>query len=168
MANIPTSILTRVRRNHAFEHATLNILSKKTRTRLVGYSDFNGFWIVGNIDLDELQLALEEALTRMKNGERKLAITENCGTNYVASGMLVGITAWFGMLGTGSGFRKKLERLPIVVALTTIVLVFSKPFGPLLQERVTTDPNLDGVLISGVDVHYTRGLTVHRVHTIQM
>jgi hypothetical protein len=158
--------ITRIRRNHALEHATLNVLTSRFKvSELVGYSDMNGFWVIGNVDLDDLQFAVEEALNRLRRGERKLAVTENCGTNFVASGILAGIAAWVAMLGTGSGVRKKAERLPIVMALVTVVLILARPFGPVLQAKVTTDAEVGPLNITGMDFHHTRGLTVHRIFT---
>ena len=41
----------RIRRNHALEHATLQVLVEKyPELRMAGYSDQNGFWLVGKVD----------------------------------------------------------------------------------------------------------------------
>jgi hypothetical protein len=49
--------------------------------------------------------------------------------------------AWLGMLGTGKGFFRKLERLPMVILLTSLGLAIAQPLGPMIQEKVTTLPN---------------------------
>jgi hypothetical protein len=141
---IATNILnskpfSRVRRNHGLEHATMNVLAAKhTRASLAGHSDLSGFWLVGEVSTEEVAEAVFQALARLKEGEHELAIHANCGTNFVAVGLVAGIAAWLGMVGVGSGFRKKLERLPMVISLTTLAMIFAQPLGPILQERVTT------------------------------
>jgi hypothetical protein len=130
---------SRVRRNHGLEHATMNVLAAKhPRASLAGHSDLNGFWLVGEVSTEEVAEAVFQALARMKEGEHELAIHANCGTNFVAVGLVAGVAAWLGMLGVDRGFRKKLERLPIVISLTTLAMIFAQPLGPILQERVTT------------------------------
>ena len=117
----------------------MNILATKhPRASLAGHSDLKGFWLLGEISTEEVAEAVFQALARMKEGERELAIHANCGTNFVAVGLVAGVAAWLGMLGVGDGFRKKLERLPLVISLTTLAMIFAQPLGPILQERVTT------------------------------
>src|SRR5512138_3678501 len=116
--------LSRLQRNHGLEHATLHVLSgTHPHLALAGHSDTGGFWILGNIDTDELRSAVDTALERMRSGESGLAVHPNCGTNFVATGALAGLAAWGGMLGVGRHTRDKVERLPIVIALATIALI---------------------------------------------
>ena len=130
---------SRVRRNHGLEHATMNVLAANhPTTNLAGHSDLSGFWLVGNVSTEEVAEAVFQGLARMKEGEHELAIHANCGTNFVAVGLVAGIAAWLGMLGVGRGFRQKLERLPLVISLTTAAMIFAQPLGPILQEKVTT------------------------------
>jgi len=87
--------ISRIRRNHALEHASLQVLSRrKPRTPLAGFSDWRGITILGNVSTAELQEAVEEARGRLKAGEHLLAIHPNCGTNYATSGILAGFAAW--------------------------------------------------------------------------
>jgi hypothetical protein len=136
---ISPNTLSRIRRNHGLEHATLNVLtSKYARLSLAGHSDHQGFWIIGEVPTEALEEAANQALARMQAGEHDLAIHANCGTNFVAAGIIAGLTAWITMLGSGRKIGQKLERLPLVISFTTIALVVSQPLGPLLQARVTT------------------------------
>jgi len=158
--------VSRVRRNHALEHATLQILSAKyPHLRMAGYSDPGGFWVIGNITTEELQLAAEEAQTRLKNGESWLAIHPNCGTNFAASGVVAGAAAWLAMLGVGHGFRRKWDRLPLVISAVTVALIFAQPIGPYLQQHYTTEADLGELKVTGIMRYADRTPITHRVMT---
>lgn len=129
----------RIRRNHGLEHATIHVLSKKfPGRRFAGHSDMQGFWIVGDIALEDLRSAVDEAHSRLAAGEHHLAVHPNCGTNYVAAGILAGLGSTIVLAGSGNRLRDKLVRLPFVVSIATLALIFSRPLGVALQERVTT------------------------------
>ena len=131
--------ISRVRRNHGLEHATLHVLSKRfPKVSMAGHSDIRGFWLLGDVSLEAVQESIEEALARMRAGEHDLAIHEHCGTNFVTAGIMAGLAAGGSMFGVGRRFRDKVERLPLAVMMATIALIFSQPLGFLFQERVTT------------------------------
>lgn len=144
-------LISRIRRNHGLEHATLNVLSQRHSGRpMGGHSDMNGFWIVGNIATEEISETVNEALRRLRAGERKLAVHPNCGTNFATGGVLAGSVAAFSMFGAGKRWRDKLERVPLAITLATLALIVAQPLGLLFQERFTTsgDPgNLEVVEI---------------------
>jgi hypothetical protein len=139
--------------------------------RLAGYSNMGGFWIVGEISTDMLVVAVQEALARLRAGEIGLAIHPNCGTNFVASGFLAGLAGWLSMLGAGSGFRRKVERLPIVIGLVTLTIILANPLGPLLQAKITTQPNIGALEVVRIEraLRYERSVRqqvpIHRVVT---
>lgn len=158
--------LSRIRRNHGLEHATMQILSKRNPAyRMAGHSDAGGFWLLGDVPSEEVQSAVEEALLRLSGGEHSLAVHPNCGTNFVAAGVLAGSAAWLGMLGTDGSWKKKLERWPFVISLVTIALVLAQPLGPLLQARVTTSGDPQGLRVTGILRKEQGGLPAHRVVT---
>lgn len=158
--------VSRVRRNHGLEHATLHILAARyPRLPLAGHSDTRGFWILGNVPTEEVREAVTQALARMQNGEESLAVHPNCGTNFVASGAVAGLAAWLGMAGSGRGWRNRLERLPLVITLATLALIFGQPLGYLLQARVTTSGRPDGLQVVAVDASQQGSLRAHRVIT---
>ncbi|GAH22409.1 unnamed protein product, partial [marine sediment metagenome] len=108
--------ISRIRRNHGLEHATLHVLSKKyPKQSMAGHSDVGGFWVIGDVSLEDVYEAVEEALTRLRNGEKNLAVHRNCGTNFVTSGVLAGLAAVVAMVGVGRRTRDKLERLPFAM-----------------------------------------------------
>ncbi len=137
---------SRVRRNHALEHATLQVMAEKNpRLRMAGYSDPNGFWLVGEADTAEIEESAQQALERLRGGESTLAIHPHCGTNLVTTSLLAGAAAWIGMLGAGRTTRDRLERLPMVISLVTLTMMASQPLGPYVQEHVTTSASPQGM-----------------------
>jgi hypothetical protein len=158
--------VSHVRRNHALEHATLQVLARSDPLlRLAGYSNLGGFWIVGEISTDMLAHAVQEAVARLRAGEIGLAIHPNCGTNFVATGFLAGIAGWLGMLGAGSGFRRKLERLPVIIGLVTLAIILANPLGPLLQAKVTTQPDIGSLEVVRIERGMRQQVPLHRVVT---
>ncbi|HLE15786.1 MAG TPA: DUF6391 domain-containing protein [Anaerolineales bacterium] len=159
-------VISRIRRNHGLEHATLHILSERKRnTNMAGHSDPGGFWVLGDFSLEEVQEAVDEALTRMRNGEHDLAVHRNCGTNYVTAGMLAGLVAGASMLGAGSRVRDKVERLPMAMVLATLALIAGQPLGRKIQQNITTcgDPgDLEIVEIASTN---RGGMKAYRVTT---
>lgn len=157
---------SRIRRNHALEHATLQVLAEKNPgLRMAGYSDSNGFWLIGQIETAQVQGAAEEALQRMKGGEQSLAIHPHCGTNLVTTGFLAGSFAWLGMLGSGRSMRDRLERLPFVITLVTLGVFLAQPLGPFLQAQVTTSPATPGMRLLRIERSQRGEMPMHRVLT---
>jgi len=165
MTILDIPLLSRIRRNHGLEHATINILSQRfPYRRIMGYSFQGGFFILGEIPTADLREAVIQALSRMNNGERHLAIHDHCGTNYVASGFVAGLLAWLGMTGAKSK-RDQVERLPLVIALAMFGFIASQPLGPVLQERLTTSGDPQGMSIADVFPIQFGQLSLHRVVT---
>lgn len=159
-------VLSRIRRNHGLEHATLHILSQRfPRQAMAGHSDTRGFWIVGDVPTEAIQRATQEALQRMRSGESRLAIHPNCGTNFAASGILASLAAFLAMLGAGNRFRDKLERLPLVATMATLALILAQPLGFYLQERVTTSAEPGSLEVVEIKPGKRGRVVVHRVVT---
>ena len=86
LLNAPT--ISRIRRNHALEHATLHILAQRFPGKpMAGHSNPRGFWILGDVPTEEIKSAVESALARLRAGESHLALHPNCGTNIAVAGM---------------------------------------------------------------------------------
>ncbi|HEX9012659.1 MAG TPA: DUF6391 domain-containing protein [Anaerolineaceae bacterium] len=164
--NIFASPFSRLQRNHGLEHATLHMLAESNpHTPLAGHSDLGGFWILGNVETEDLRRAVNEALQRMRQGEHELSVHPNCGTNYVAAGALAGLAAWTGMLGAGRGPREKVERLPVVIGLATLALLVGQPLGLLLQARVTTSGYPGNLEVVDITPSQRGRVRSHRVTT---
>lgn len=162
---LETPTLSRVRRNHGLEHATLTILAPKyPHVPLAGHSDEGGFWILGEASTEDVREAAEQALARMRAGERALAVHPNCGTNLVTAGVLAGAAAWLGMLGSKRG-RDQWDRLPTSVMLATIALFFAQPLGPKIQAAVTTSGDPGNMEISAIRMEEHGSIRTHRIET---
>lgn len=154
------------RMNHALEHATLNVLARLgVQARLAGYSEKDGFFILGSIDTEVLKTAVDQAYERLIHGEPGLAIHERCGTNFVAAGAVAGFAAWLGMLGVGWGWRRKLDRLPLVMLLVTVSTILAQPLGPMLQKELTTDPRVGAIRVVSITRYDRAGMVMHRIRT---
>jgi hypothetical protein len=165
MSILDIPVLSRIRRNHGLEHATIHLLSGRIPGQsLAGWSFPGGFFLLGDVPTDDLRQAVLQALARMKGGERKLAVHPNCGTNYAVSGFTAGLLAWLGMAGAKSK-RDKVERLPLVITLAMVGFVISQPLGPMVQERITTSGDPQGLSVTDVYPIQFGGLKLHRVVT---
>ena len=103
MTILDLPILSRIRRNHGLEHATISLLSQRfPYRRMAGYSFPGGFFLLGDVPTEQVREVVAQALSRMNNGERYLAVHPNCGTNFAVSGLLAGLLAWLGMAGAKS------------------------------------------------------------------
>jgi hypothetical protein len=165
MTILDIPVLSRIRRNHGLEHATITLLSHRYPNRpLAGWSFPGGFFLLGDVPTHDLLDAALQALARMKGGEHRLAIHPNCGTNYVASGFVAGLLAWLGMAGAKTK-RDKIDRLPLVISLATIGFILSQPLGPKIQEHITTSGEPRGLTVTDVVPIQFGGLKLHRVVT---
>jgi len=164
MLNYP--LVSRIRRNHGLEHASLHVLARGFPNKsMAGYSDFSGFWLLGNIPTEAVQSAVAEALQRMKAGEHNLAVHPNCGTNLATAGSLAGLAGLLGMVGVGSRKRDKIERVPMVITLATLALIVAQPLGMYLQRYITTS-GMPGALQVVEIIPQKRGrMQAHRVLT---
>jgi len=158
--------VSRVRRNHGLEHATLHVLAERHPGRpLAGHSDLSGFWIIGDLTAEDLASAIQEARLRLESGESKLAVHPNCGTNFATSGVLAGLAAAVVMFGVGKRARDNLDRLPLAILLATLALIVSQPLGLKLQEYVTTSGAMGLLRVVEIIPRLQGKVTAHRVLT---
>lgn len=163
---LDTPMLSRIRRNHGLEHATLHILARQYPQKAMGgHSNPGGFVLMGDISIEDIQTAAEEALTRMKAGEHHLAVHPGCGTNFATAGTLAGLVAALGMWNAGSRQRDKLERLPLVATLATLALIIAQPLGMRLQKYITTSGHPGDLHIVAIQRLSSGRITAHRVTT---
>lgn len=159
-------LISRTRRNHGLEHATMHLLNQRfPNQRLAGISSPRGFMIVGDVKTEDVADAAIEALTRLRAGESELAQHPNCGTNFAIPGAFAGLAAWLGTLGSDKSFKKKLERLPLVLLLATTALALTSPLGPIVQKRFTTSGDPQGLTLERVETTIRAGARTHHVIT---
>lgn len=162
--------VSRVRRNHALEHATLQILAERREdARLMGRSSIWGFTVYGDLDTHELARAAQEGLTRLQAGQRGLAVHPNCGSNYAVAGIIAGLGAFLSLGGLNrdedEGLLERLSRLPLACAVGTLGVIASRPLGAAFQAHVTTEADVGDLRITSVTRSSRAGTTVHLVRT---
>lgn len=163
-------IVRRTRRNHALEHATIHILSRRVRRlRMAGRSDGSGFVLIGEANTDQVISAVSDALARLRRGERNLAIHPNCGTNLVTTGYLTSFTALLLTRGANRRSVSVFERLPLLMMGMVAAVLVSRPVGTWLQRHITTDGNPADMEVLSIDRRETtwfgRDVVLHRVET---
>jgi len=150
------------RRNHAVEHAMLKILARKYDDKnLAGHSNPTGFFLFGDLATDDIRSAIKEAMTRLRAGERELAIHPGCGTNLATSMLLPATFAWIPFQGTRS-LRWRLLLIPVALGFALFGYLLSKPLGPWFQRNVTTEADLGDMQVVEI-TRLRKG--VHRIIT---
>jgi hypothetical protein len=153
------------RRNHALEHATLHVLAASNPGKpMAGHSNPTGFFILGDVSTEAVTDAATEALRRLRSGERELAIHPGCGTNRATTALVAGSLAWFVLRGARSAFGR-FVRLPFAVAFAVAGAALSRPLGPLIQQKITTDANVGSMQVVEVRASLRGRVTAHRVIT---
>jgi hypothetical protein len=153
----------RVRQNHALEHATFTILARMTpNLNASARSSGDGFIIFGNVDLELLRRALDEALTRLQAGEAELAIHPNCGTNLAVGISLVTIGTLLGLVSS-----RTRTRVATATASAFTGWAAARPLGEYVQRHFTTLPDLRGVRVTDITRRTFLGFTIIDVRTVQ-
>ncbi len=150
------TFLSRVRRNHGLEHATIHVLSQRHKNEFSaqGNSNHRGFYlnIYGNVTPEAVEAAVQEAFRRLKAGEHSLAVHPNCGTVLLT-------TAAMTTLATQAAFSVEQKRqghkhtslsvlingLPSAILAAALAMIASRPLGLYLQARFTTQGDLEGL-----------------------
>ena len=139
-----------LRRNHALEHATIVVMMEREPGRkLNGFSTDDGFFVQGVRSISEVESAAREAMRRLQNGEKRLAIHRNCGTTIVAANLLAAI---FFLIALGLVLYLGVGNLYLMI-LGSVVLAFALriPLSLLLQRFVTTDADLRNAEVGWVE-----------------
>ncbi|HKH57519.1 MAG TPA: DUF6391 domain-containing protein [Rubrobacter sp.] len=139
-----------LRRNHALEHATIVVMMEREPGRkLNGFSTDDGFFVQGVRSISEVESAAKEAMRKLQNGEKRLAIHRNCGTTIVAANLLAAVfflvtLGFFLYLGVGNLY---------LMILGSVVLAFALriPLSLILQRFVTTDADLTNAEVGWVE-----------------
>jgi Domain of unknown function (DUF6391) len=153
----------RVRQNHALEHATFTILARMIpNLNASARSSGDGFIIFGDIDLEVLRRALDEALARLQAGEAELAIHPNCGTNLVVGVSLVTLGTLLGLVS-----NRTRTRVASAAASSFAGWAAARPLGEYVQRHFTTLPDLRGVRVTNIIRRTFLGLTIIDVRTVQ-
>ena len=129
-----------LRRNHALEHATIVVMmEREPGRRLSGFSTEDGFFVQGVRSVEEVESAAREALGRLRNGEKRLAIHRNCGTTIVSVNLL---TAVFFLASLGLGLYLGWPVYLLILGSLLLAFALRVPLSLFLQRFVTTDSDL--------------------------
>ena len=150
-----------VKQNHALEHATIVLLSRKfPDVRLAGISFAAGFFVFGDVPAEAILPAAQEALTLLRTTMPELAIHERCGTNLAVSGMLTGLSAM-----AVARMRRPYNTLSNVILASTAALILARPLGLIVQRYVTTQTPNASMTIEKVTPMNLFGAPAHFVST---
>lgn len=165
-AALNLSPISRVRRNHALEHATMHILGERYQDiKLVGRSSLGGFYIYGDLPTENVLAAAQEGLRRLRVGHWQMAIHPNCGSNLAIAGVLAGVGAFLALGGKSRSWLQRLSRLPLACAAAVVGVLLAQPLGPILQARVTTEANVGDLRVMGATRQERASVVVHFVRT---
>ena len=156
-------LVKRTRRNHALEHATVELLLEDgLRPPVGGYSFPSGFFIFGRVGTEQLSARAIEAQSLLDEGQARLAISPYCGTNLAASVLLAGVLI-NAILGPKR--RRSYRRLPLAIVAGIGAAIVGRPIGMALQ-KYTTLAALDALEITGVHrLGSIGGFSIHKVST---
>src|SRR5712691_10466665 len=150
-----------VKQNHALEHATIVLLSKKyPDVRLAGISFAAGFFVFGDLPTEAILPAAQEALTLLRTTQPELAIHERCGTNLAVAGMLTGLSAM-----TVARMRRPFNTANNVILASTAALILARPLGLTVQRYFTTQTPNASMTIEKVTRYTLFGTPAHFVST---
>jgi hypothetical protein len=157
---MPNDLISRTRRNHALEHASINVLSEKLKGfSAQGNSSPGGFNlnIFGDVSDEDVYDAVEDAYRRLKAGESRLALHPTCGTVLLTTAAMAALTAQ-------ASFALELKRqrrsslsaagvvaaLPVATLAVMISLIASRPLGMSIQKNYTVDSDLGDLRITSI------------------
>lgn len=141
----------KVRRNHALEHATINVIEQNRGVSgISGMAFDDGFSMNGLLDADSALSAAREALSRLSRGERHLAVNRRCGTTVIVVNTISAAVFIILLFITG-----KLSIVPVVLSLIA-AYILGPIASPLVQRLITTDPEVGSLEITGVETRSRR------------
>jgi hypothetical protein len=143
----------RLRQNHALEHATINVIEQRYRTRgVVGMPDPNGFHLRGRVSPDTVTSATQEAFRRLKRGEVDLAWNRRCPTSLVGTQVLLAVV----FLVVALLVWREFTAPPVLIALLGGALL-GPPISPFLQRWLLVDPDPGTLQFRDVEVQQPQG-----------
>ena len=118
--------------------------------------------LYGDLTVKQVRAAVEQALSRLRQGETHLAVHPHCGTNLATTGFLAGLSAFVVLLPRT---RRRLDQLPFAILAATLAVVAAQPLGLILQAQVTTSPDVRNLIVKRVTCRQQSPVAVHYVET---
>jgi hypothetical protein len=150
-----------VRENHALEHATIVLLSKRyPDIRFSGISFAPGFFVFGDVPTEAVRPAADQALALLRGEHPEMAIHERCGTNLAVAGILTSASAM-----SVARLRRPYNTFNNVMLATTAAMIAARPLGLLVQRYLTTRTPASNMRIMSVARTTVFGSPAHFVRT---
>ncbi len=153
-------LIDRTRRNHALEHASMNVLSERHKGfSAQGNSSPGGFNlnIFGDVSDEDVYNAVEDAYRRLKAGESKLSLHPTCGTVLLTTAAVATLTAQASFAlemkrqkRSTLGVAGVIAALPVATMAVMISLIAARPLGMAIQKTYTVDANLGELRITSI------------------
>ena len=136
-----------LRKNHALEHATVNVLEEKYGySNLSGLAEETGFYINGIISAADVESAAQEGLLRLQQGEKELVIHKQCGTSLTVANLVSAVIFILLLLVTGSF---SLLNMLFAIVISNFV---GPQLGVWVQKKFTTSAQVANMEIDGVQL----------------
>ncbi len=140
----------RRRRNHALEHATVNVLEQRfgARIPLSGFAESDSFVLTGPANPEVVLAAAREGLERLQAGERRLALHPRCAT-VIVSGQAIAVVTFIVVL-----LFMKVTAGGVILALLAALFAargLARPLGLFLERAFTTTTDVAGMHIDRLD-----------------
>ncbi len=160
-------LFNRIRRNHALEHATINLLTHRyPSAKILGVSGPGGFTLYTSLDAEKVNQMVPQALTSLQHGLTDLVYHENCGTNLVMTATLTTAATLLGLQAHRRlTLRRFVELLPQAILFNVLALLVAAPISRWVQTRVTTMRDLSDTEIVSIDAERRGALQRVRVRT---
>ena len=142
-----SQVVNQTRQNHAVEHATVAALLKGgARPPLGGCSTPGGFLVYARESAESVASAVDEALRRLRGGEREAAVSPYCGTNLAVGALCAGLASGIVL----RGLKKRLHRIPLAIVAGIGAALLSRGLGEEVQRRYTTLADVGDLEITGI------------------
>jgi len=138
-----------VRKNHALEHATINLLQPQLGISLSGMSYPDRFVIMGVADPYLVLAAAQQAQRLLAQGHTELAVHARCGTTALLSSFFFAV--FFLLLSWQIGLFSWLN----IVLSVVIAWALGSVVSPWVQRYITTDPHVQNLEIMGAEVTFS-------------
>ncbi len=139
------------RRNHALEHATVNVLEQRYGAQLLiaGFAEADGFFIRGLVTPQVVLDAAREGLDRLQAGEVALALHPRCGTMLVSGQLIAALTFVMVLLFSRNvSFGMLVSALLLAMAAARLL---ARPIGLFLQRTLMTSTKVQNMHIDRLD-----------------
>lgn len=141
-----------IRRNHAIEHATINVLEQSAgyQLNISGLSKEDGFYITGIQNPQMVEDAAIQGLNLLKQGNCQMAIHRRCGTDMAIANFVSALIFLILLFTTGM-----FSFLSIIIALFLSNLI-SPYLGEYVQKYFTTSCDVMNMEIVGLEFELGR------------